>query len=88
MAIHTIFFDLGNTLVRAPNAWVPGAQDLLSTLRQGGYRLGIISNTPGLSTRQAILAILPPDFDLTAFDESLVLFSSEIGKSKPSKGIE
>ena len=86
MAITVIFFDLGETLVTRPRRWLPGAQALLDSLRQE-FRLGIISNTPGLSTRTAILNLLPTDFDPNAFEANLTLFSSEIGKEKPDKAI-
>ena len=84
MAIRVIFFDLGDTLVtKSPRAWLPEAQALLKSLRQAGFRLGIISNTGNLATRAAILNLLPKDFDLAAFEEKLVLFSSEVKKEKP-----
>jgi HAD superfamily hydrolase (TIGR01509 family) len=84
MAIRVIFFDLGDTLVTTrPRAWLPGAQALLKSLRQAGFRLGIISNTGNLATRDAILEVLPADFDLAVFEEQLVLFSSEVKKEKP-----
>ena len=86
-AIRVIFFDLGDTLVRVPKIWLPGAQALLAALKQGGVRLGIISNTTGLLNRRAILDLLPDDFDINQFDSSLVLFSSEVGIDKPDKGI-
>lgn len=85
--IKVIFFDLGETLVTSPRKWLPNAKALISSLRPKGFRLGIISNTAGLSNRQAILDILPVDFDLTLFDSTLVLFSSELGKEKPHKEI-
>jgi FMN phosphatase YigB (HAD superfamily) len=87
MAIHIVFFDLGDTLVRVPGMWLPGAQSLLGTLREAGFRLGVISNTAGLATRQEILGLLPNDFDLNTFDQSLVFFSSEVGQAKPNQGI-
>lgn len=88
MPLQVIFFDLGDTLVHAPTrSWLPGAKALLASLKQKGFRLGIISNTSGLATRQAILDLLPADFDLDVFDSSLVLFSSEVGKEKPKMPI-
>jgi FMN phosphatase YigB (HAD superfamily) len=88
MAIGIVFFDLGNTLVvTASRSWLPGAKILLNNLRQKGFRLGIISNTQGLTTRAAILNMLPTDFDLAAFEAILTLFSSEVGKEKPQKAI-
>jgi HAD superfamily hydrolase (TIGR01549 family) len=85
--MKVIYFDLGDTLVTAPRRWLPGAKALLPSLRQKGFRLGIISNTQGLPTRQAILGKLPSDFDLQLFEPTLVLFSSEIGKAKPDREI-
>jgi phosphoglycolate phosphatase-like HAD superfamily hydrolase len=87
MAIAIVFFDLGETLVTRPRCWLPGAQAVLSSLRQAGVRLGIISNTPDLAKRAAILELLPTDFDLGAFDANLILFSSEIKMEKPHRAI-
>ena len=84
MTISVIFFDLGDTLVTTrPRAWLPGAQALLKSLGEAGFRLGIISNTGDLATRDAILDLLPAGFDLAVFEEQLVLFSSEVKKEKP-----
>lgn len=87
LAITIVFFDLGETLVTTQRRWLPGAQELLSGLRRSGFRLGIISNTRGLTTRAAILELLPVDFDPHAFEENLTLFSSEVGKEKPHQAI-
>jgi len=87
MAITVVFFDLGETLVTTPRQWLPGAKVLLNSLRQKGFRLGIISNTPGLTTRSEIYNLLPTDFDPAAFEAILTLFSSEVGKEKPQKAI-
>lgn len=87
MAITVVFFDLGETLVTSPRRWLTGAQALLRSLRQSGFRLGIISNTGDLTTRAEILNLLPTDFDSDAFEASLILFSSEIKKEKPHKAI-
>ncbi len=81
-----IFFDLGDTLVIAKNGWVPGAKTVISQLRAKGYRLGLISNT-GDMTRDQLLAILPQDFDLSIFEENLIILSSEVGVKKPSLDI-
>jgi putative hydrolase of the HAD superfamily len=84
MAIQAVFFDLGDTLVTtSPKAWLPGAKALLADLKTKGFRIGILSNTGNLASRMAILAVLPGDFDLNAFEPDLVLFSSEIGVAKP-----
>jgi FMN phosphatase YigB (HAD superfamily) len=87
MAIKVIFFDLGDTLVTAQRQWLPEAKPLLQSLRQPGLRLGIISNTTGLNTRAKILNLLPNDFDLSIFEASLTLFSSEVKIDKPQKAI-
>src|SRR5262245_65480403 len=87
MAISVIFFALGETRVTTPPRWLPGAKDLLSSLRQHGFRLGVISNTRGLATRADILNVLPTDFDPAAFEALLTLFSSEVRKEKPQKAI-
>lgn len=87
MAITVVFFDLGDTLVNSTRHWLPGAKLLLNSLRQKGLRLGIISNTTGLSHRADILKLLPVDFDPSAFEAKLILFSSEVGKEKPQNAI-
>jgi FMN phosphatase YigB (HAD superfamily) len=85
--IQTVFFDLGDTLVKVPKVWLPGADALLQSLKSRGYRLGIISNTPGLTSRAAIFGLLPDDFDINLFKPALVLFSSEVGLEKPNPEI-
>jgi FMN phosphatase YigB (HAD superfamily) len=87
MAITVVFFDLGETLVTRERQWLPGAKVLLNSLRQKGFRLGIISNTGDLTPRAEILKLLPTDFDPAAFEAILTLFSSEVGKEKPQKAI-
>jgi FMN phosphatase YigB (HAD superfamily) len=87
MSIAVIFFDLGETLVTSARHWLPNAKQLLHALNEHGLKLGIISNTGDLATRQAILNLLPPDFDLSVFEANLVLFSSEVGKEKPGRPI-
>lgn len=84
--IGTVFFDLGDTLVVTPAAWVPGAQTAIATLRAAGVRLGIISNT-GNRTRAQVRQLLPTDFNLSDFVSELVILSSEVGHEKPSKEI-
>jgi HAD superfamily hydrolase (TIGR01509 family) len=86
-SIKVAFFDLGRTLVLTDNrTWVPGAKDTLQKMGQRGIRLGLISNTGTLS-REQILAILPPDFDMSMFEEKLVIFSSEVHVEKPDPEI-
>ena len=86
-ALPVVFFDLGDTLVTSPRRWLPGAQGLLARLKASGARLGILSNTTGLASREAILKLLPADFDLSLFEPDLVLFSSEVGSAKPHAAI-
>ena len=87
MAVTVVFFDLGETLITTQRRWLPGAKALLESLRQSGFRLGIMSNTEGLTTRAQILELLPTDFDLNAFEPGLIVFSSEIGNKKPHRAI-
>src|SRR5262249_25652214 len=87
MTIRAVFFDLGETLVTAGRQWTTGAKALLESLSQKGYRPGIISNTSGLASRAEILALLPADFSVAAFERCLVLFSSEVGIEKPDPQI-
>ncbi len=81
-----ILFDIGNTLVIAKNGWVTGAQNVVTQLYQKGYRLGLISNT-GDMTRVQLLSILPQNFNLSLFEENLIILSSEVGIEKPSLDI-
>ena len=87
MNLQVCFFDLGETLVTGARQWLPNAKSLLASLKSKGFRLGIASNTANLTPRQAILDILPTDFDITLFEPSLVLFSSEVGIEKPGKAM-
>jgi putative hydrolase of the HAD superfamily len=85
MIYDVVYFDLGDTLVQnnSPTNWIPGARDAIDLLRQKGLRLGLISNTGNL-TRQQLLGMLPSDFDLGQFDETLIILSSEVGVEKPA----
>jgi len=84
--IKVAFFDLGGTLVGNNRDWIPGAPDTLSKMHQRGIRLGLISNTKDLS-RAEILELLPEDFDMTLFQNELVIFSSEVHVEKPNPQI-
>jgi len=84
--IKVAFFDLGGTLIGNNRDWIVGAQNTLVKLRAKHIRLGIISNTDKLS-RPEILALLPPDFDMSLFERNLVLFSSEVKVKKPDPHI-
>jgi FMN phosphatase YigB (HAD superfamily) len=83
LPFQVVFFDLGETLVTKPAVgtrmvWVPGAPESLDKLATLGIRLGVISNTTGL-TRPQLLQLLPADFNLGRFETGLVILSSEIG---------
>lgn len=81
-----VFFDLGNTLVIPDSGWVPGAKTELNVLDDRGIRLGIISNTKDW-TRDELARHLPNDFRFTAFEDRLVVLSSEVHAEKPSPEI-
>jgi leucyl aminopeptidase len=89
LTIQSVFFDLGDTLVKnsATKTWLPGAKELVISLKSKGFRLGILSNTGTLTPRTAILGILPLDFDVNWFEPALVIFSSEVGVEKPKPAI-
>src|SRR5262249_43567491 len=84
--IQVIFFDLGDTLVGANHAFLPGALTLLTQLSTTGVRLGEISNT-GNCTREQLSAQLPPNFPWGLFDSALVILSSEVHVEKPNPAI-
>ena len=83
---EVIFFDLGETLITAGDDWLPGAREALVTFHDQQVRMGIISNTPGM-TRAELLATLPADFPLAKFEEPLIILSSEQGVAKPDPEI-
>lgn len=85
MAIKTVFFDIGDTLV-SERKWIPAAKQLLAKLRNGKIDVGLISNT-GKLDRDELARLLPADFDFALFREDLVLLSSEVGSDKQSIGI-
>lgn len=80
--IQTIFCDIGKTLIRDNQSWMPGAQEFLGQMRAANRKLGVISNTDGL-TRGALAPHLPNDFDFQAFDDELIVLSGEVGLEKP-----
>ena len=83
-AIKVVFFDIGNTLV-GKKKWLPGAKEIVAVLKAAKVRVGIMSNT-GNMDREDLEKLLPADFDFGAFEESLVMLSSETGVEKPSLG--
>ena len=91
--ITVVYFDLGNTLVKRvsdatrPTAWIPGSREALGQLRASGVRLGILSNTGNFSWEQVQADILPEDFDLSLFQEDLIVVSSAVGAQKPDPAI-
>ncbi len=86
MAIKTVFFDIGDTLV-TKKAWLPGAKEVLAKLKGKGIRVGLISNTGDMLREKLQKDYLPDDFEFGWFEEEIVLLSSEIGVEKPSLGI-
>ena len=80
--IEVVFFDVGDTLV-SQGAWVPGAKTCVARVREAGLRVGLVSNTGTLS-RAELGDLLPPDFDLGEFEDSLLSLSSELGVEKPA----
>lgn len=88
-SIKVVFFDLGDTLVISNDEqkeWIPGAREVLKRLSADDVRIGVISNT-GPYSRKELMKYLPEDFDFGAFDERLIVLSSEVGISKPDLGI-
>src|ERR1043165_1567671 len=87
MSLEVIFFDIGDTLtIKGTREWVPEAKNVLAQLHQKGLRLGLISNTANLS-RVELLNLLPDDFDLSLFEASLIILSSEVHLEKPDPEI-
>jgi FMN phosphatase YigB (HAD superfamily) len=88
IAITTIFFDLGYTLVDTKRrAWLPGMKEGLDRLRAHNLRLGIISNTGDFTRDQLKEKYLPPDFAFSDFEDPLVILSGEVGLKKPDPEI-
>jgi FMN phosphatase YigB (HAD superfamily) len=83
--VATIFFDLGDTLVRASLGGAPPrlrftplefAAGLLARLRTAGHRLGIISNTGNLSAATVDAALAEIGL-LDPFDPGLRIYSGD-----------
>jgi FMN phosphatase YigB (HAD superfamily) len=91
--VSVVYFDLGNTLVKRvpdasrPTIWIEGSQDALIRLQESGVRLGVLSNTGNFSWQQVQDEVLPEDFDVTIFQEDLIVVSSAVGVQKPDPGI-
>ena len=86
--MQTVFFDLGNTLVRSVSGqsrteWLDGAKQSIAVLSGRNVRLGLISNTGDLSRQQLFDELLPTDFPTDRFEEKLIVLSSEVGVEKP-----
>lgn len=86
MAIKTVFFDIGDTLVTG-KAWLPGARELVAALKDKGIGVGLISNIGQLLREELQERYLPDDFDFGWFADEIVLLSSEVGVEKPSLAI-
>jgi FMN phosphatase YigB (HAD superfamily) len=92
VAIDCVFFGIGSTLgtVRRPplslthHAEIPR---LLQSLRALGLRIGIISNVPAEVSRGEIVAMLEAAGLYDAFDEGLVVLSSDRAKTEPEHQI-
>lgn len=80
--IQVVFFDIGDTLVRSAQSWIPGAKEFLSQISSTNLRLGLISNTGNLN-RNELTSHLPSDFNFQNFEDELILLSSEVGIEKP-----
>ena len=80
--IQAVFFDIGDTLVRGAQSWIPGAKEFLGQISSTNLRLGLISNTGNLN-RNELESHLPSDFDFQDFEDKLILLSSEVGIEKP-----
>ena len=90
LPVKVLFLDLGDTLVKkgggARYDWVEGAKAILPQLKTHQVRMGILSNT-GTLTRSELLAIMPADFDLSFFEDDLIILSNEVGVEKPHLAI-
>ncbi|HEV7404255.1 MAG TPA: HAD family hydrolase [Chthoniobacteraceae bacterium] len=92
-AITTVFFDLGDTLGTAigtpaglkfePFQFAAG---VLTELRAGSLRLGVISNT-GAESRATLDKMLEDAQLLAFFEPALLIYSSEVGLEKDSPAI-
>jgi putative hydrolase of the HAD superfamily len=85
MSVKVVFFDIGDTLV-TKKQWLPQAKETIGFVKSAGIRVGLMSNT-GTLNREALLDLLPADFEYSMFEEGLVMLSSEIGIEKPNLGI-
>lgn len=85
-ALKVIFFDLGETLVTKDKKLIAGVEPMLAALHKKGIRLGIISNTAQMKKADVIKS-LPADLNLGLFEESMVIFSHEVGVEKPASEI-
>jgi FMN phosphatase YigB (HAD superfamily) len=95
MTARVIFFDIGETLGQVSMSpegrplrleLYPYVRQILTTLRDAGLRLGVISNT-GTRPRSEIDALLRDAGIIEFFDETLLLYSSVLGLEKNSPEI-
>ena len=90
--LKVVFFDLGNTLIVPGGGFVPGAKETVSSLKDRGLRLGLISNTglpPTGLTLERLRPHLPADFDLGSFEDRLIVLSGDpaVAVEKPDAAI-
>ena len=90
MTLRVIFFDIGETLgqvAMSPDgralrlSLYPYVSPILTALRDGGLRLGVISNT-GDRPQSEIDALLEEAGIASFFDRTLLLYSSVLGLEK------
>jgi putative hydrolase of the HAD superfamily len=83
-AIEELEHAYARAAVEIPPKLVDGADEVIATLKQRGYRLGLISNTgrtPGYALRDVLENLgLASSLDV-------MLFSNEHGECKPSRSI-
>jgi putative hydrolase of the HAD superfamily len=82
--LRLIVADFGSR--RSPHWPMPDLQETLQNLRRRGIQLGIVSNAQHYR-RYVFPALCGQSLAQMGFDEELVLWSCDIGLSKPSQGI-
>ena len=71
-----------DSLWAGPPSLVEGGREVLEGLSRGGVRLGVISDT-SFSTGRTLRALLEREGVLSYFDAGALIFSDEVGRSKP-----